>query len=71
MIDTKLELFSIYLSVERIGDDSQTRWIHFWIDIFSINDSALFMLEYDRGDWKWDLLWLRSIWWRIKDRWIE
>lgn len=41
-----------------------------WIDIFTINDHSLLMVQYDDGDWWFDLFFVRRLVHRFQD-WRE
>lgn len=42
----------------------------FWISVLEIEttdfNGALFYMECDNGWWKFDVLWMRELWWRLK-----
>jgi hypothetical protein len=70
MMPIKFELCGFYLCTEKLGYPNAHRFTTFWVELFAINDSALFMVEYDMGNWKFDLLWLRKFWFMFCD-WRE
>jgi hypothetical protein len=77
MIEFDFNLFGFSFSHEsfnsyRKGSSSgkKTHYIRFWIELLVINDYSLFMIEYDMGNWKFDLFWLRILWFRFLE-WRE